>query len=168
VQVVNKPGASTQVGTTEFVKSRPDGYTLLLWAMPAAATIYLDPERQSAYARKDFVPLANAVVEPLALAVRADSPYKTLQEVIDDVAEIAGNTAYSYSNTIDDGASPIAGAKIYLFNNEDCTGTPKVYVTNDLGQFTVYTDTPGTYWIQIAASGMDTQTVEITTAAEGS
>ncbi len=83
VQVVNKPGASTQTGTTEFVKSKPDGYSLLLWAMPAASTIYLDPERKSTYARKDFQPLGNAVVEPLALAVQADSPYKTLKDFID-------------------------------------------------------------------------------------
>src|SRR3954462_13155550 len=46
VQVVNKPGASMQIGVTEVALAKPDGYTLLWSVLPTAASIYLDPERK--------------------------------------------------------------------------------------------------------------------------
>lgn len=83
VQVVNKPGAASQTGLTELAKSKPDGYTVGLTPLPTAYNTYLDPERKAAYGRKDLVQVANQVVDPEAIGVRADSPYKTLKDLLD-------------------------------------------------------------------------------------
>jgi tripartite-type tricarboxylate transporter receptor subunit TctC len=83
ISVVNKPGASTQIGVTQIATSKPDGYTIGFVSLPQVATIYLDPERKAVFQRKDLQPLAMHVVDPIVVAVRADSPHKTLQQLID-------------------------------------------------------------------------------------
>jgi tripartite-type tricarboxylate transporter receptor subunit TctC len=82
IQVVNKPGATSQVGMTELVRSKPDGYTISASPLPAVILTYLDPERKAIYTSKSFQPLANVIFPPLVLSVKADSPYKTLQDLV--------------------------------------------------------------------------------------
>lgn len=83
VQVVNKPGAAAQTGLTELAKSKPDGYTIGLSPLPTAYNTYLDPERKAAYGRRDLVQVANQVVDPQAIGVKADSPYKSLKDLLE-------------------------------------------------------------------------------------
>lgn len=83
VTVVNKAGAGSQVGITELAKSKPDGYTIGFTSLPPTLTIYLDPERQSAFGRKDLQTIGLHVVDTGALAVKADSPYKTVKDLVD-------------------------------------------------------------------------------------
>ena len=83
VQVVNKPGADTQIGLTEFVRARADGYTIVMTNLPTNFVSYLDPERRAIYGRKDLAQVANQVYDPQTLTVRADSPYKTLKDLVD-------------------------------------------------------------------------------------
>ncbi len=83
VQVVDKPGAGTQVGMTELTSAKPDGYTVLLGHFPGTVTTYLDPTRQTAYTRKSFVGIAFTCAEPFTLIVAKDSPYKKVQDVVD-------------------------------------------------------------------------------------
>lgn len=58
VVVVNKPGASTQVGMTQLMQAKPDGHTLGLLTLPGAMQAYLDPSRKAIYSRKDFTVVA--------------------------------------------------------------------------------------------------------------
>lgn len=83
VNVVNKGGAGSQVGLTEAAKAKPDGYTLGYANLPTAITIYGDPERKPAFGRKDIQPVAMHVLDPLAVAVKSDSPYKNMKELIE-------------------------------------------------------------------------------------
>ncbi|MHB0869358.1 MAG: Bug family tripartite tricarboxylate transporter substrate binding protein [Chloroflexota bacterium] len=83
IQIVNKVGASGQVGEMELIKSKPDGYTIGTTLVPGTITVYLDPERKAPYGRKDFQPLAIHVSEPGVIAVKGDSPYKTAKELIE-------------------------------------------------------------------------------------
>jgi tripartite-type tricarboxylate transporter receptor subunit TctC len=82
MQVVNKPGATSQVGMTELARSRPDGYTISASPLPAVIVTYLDPERKAIYTGKSFQPLANVIFPPVVLSVKADSPFKTLQDFV--------------------------------------------------------------------------------------
>ena len=83
VQVVNKPGAGTQVGMTELTSAKPDGYTILLGHFPGTVTTYLDPTRQTAYSRKNFTGIAFTCSEPFTFIVAKDSPHKSMKDVID-------------------------------------------------------------------------------------
>lgn len=83
VVVVPKPGAGTQVGITELVRSKPDGYTFAMVTFASTPFTYLDPERKASYGRKDLLPVANQVWDPVALAVVTESPYKSLRDLVD-------------------------------------------------------------------------------------
>jgi len=82
IQVVNKPGATSQVGMTELARAKADGYTISASPLPAVIVTYLDPERKAIYTGKSFQPLANVIFPPLTLSVKADSPYKTVQDLV--------------------------------------------------------------------------------------
>jgi tripartite-type tricarboxylate transporter receptor subunit TctC len=82
VQVVNKAGAGSQTGLTELTQAKPDGYTLSASPLPSAITTYLDPDRKSVYTAKSFQPVANLIFPPVVVNVRADSPYKTLDDLL--------------------------------------------------------------------------------------
>ncbi len=83
VQVVNKEGAAQQQGNTELAQSKPDGYTLGYPSVNPLIVQYLDPQRRAIYKRDSFQPIAAHVALPLMIAVRSDSPYKTVKDLID-------------------------------------------------------------------------------------
>lgn len=83
VVVVNKPGASGQIAYTALTQSKPDGYTIGNTNFPSSVVSYLDPARQATYTRKNFALLGLHVVDPTLFAVKSDSPYKTLKELVD-------------------------------------------------------------------------------------
>lgn len=83
VEVVNKPGASSQAAVTEVAKSKPDGYTIGQMNLPTGLTIYMDPDRQAAFGKKDLQPLAIVSRAPSTIIVKADSPYKNLKDLVD-------------------------------------------------------------------------------------
>jgi tripartite-type tricarboxylate transporter receptor subunit TctC len=81
VVVENKPGAGSTLAVEAAVHATPDGYTLLfgssssLVVAPSLYTVRYDSV-------KDLIPISMLGGGPLVLVVRADSPYKTLQELI--------------------------------------------------------------------------------------
>lgn len=83
VQVTNKAGASTQVGMTDLVNSKPDGYTLEMPSIPTTLVTYLDPERKASYSRKDFELVACVSADASTLSTKADGPFKALKDVVD-------------------------------------------------------------------------------------
>ncbi len=83
VTIVNKAGAASQIGLTEVALAKPDGYTLALMVIPPAINVYLNPDLKPQFNRESFVPIAVAAVDPMALSVKGDSPYKTTKELVD-------------------------------------------------------------------------------------
>lgn len=83
-QIINRPGAGTQVGIQEIASSRPDGYSFGVVSLPTAVTIPLDPARQAQFDHTSFEPIGNFVYDPGAIAVLADSPYRTLADMVED------------------------------------------------------------------------------------
>jgi tripartite-type tricarboxylate transporter receptor subunit TctC len=83
VQVVNRPGAGSQVAMTQLVRAKPDGYTLSYAVIPTVVTHYLDPTRGAIYTRASFQPIARHFSSPAVLAVRADGPYHTLKDLVE-------------------------------------------------------------------------------------
>lgn len=79
--VENKPGAGTRVGT-EFVARAPaDGYTVLYVAAPYATAEALYGQGLS-YQRDQLRPIAMAMHAPLFLIVNAQTPIKTVRDLV--------------------------------------------------------------------------------------
>ena len=91
IVVVNKGGAGGQVGWTDMARRKPDGYYLGYINLPATNTVILDPERKAIFGPDAFVPIINQVLDPGIIWVRADSPYKSLKDLV-DAARKAPNT----------------------------------------------------------------------------
>jgi tripartite-type tricarboxylate transporter receptor subunit TctC len=82
-QVVNRPGAGVQVGVQALADSPKDGYTFGMISLPTAITITLDASRKANFNKDSFAPIANFSYDAGAIAVLADSPYKTLGDLIE-------------------------------------------------------------------------------------
>jgi tripartite-type tricarboxylate transporter receptor subunit TctC len=99
VIIENKPGAGGGIGMGYVAKAKPDGYTLLL----ALSSISIIPEadkvigRPALYQLDQFVPIARLTADPTVLVVRADSPWKSLQEFIEDAKRRPGAITYGSS-----------------------------------------------------------------------
>jgi tripartite-type tricarboxylate transporter receptor subunit TctC len=91
IVVINKGGAGGQVGWTEMSRQKPDGYYIGFINLPALNTVITDKNRQAIFDTKSFTPIINQVLDPGAVWVKADSPYKTLKDVI-DAAKAKPNT----------------------------------------------------------------------------
>ncbi|HZN24332.1 MAG TPA: tripartite tricarboxylate transporter substrate binding protein [Burkholderiales bacterium] len=83
IVVVNKGGAGGQVGWTEMARQKPDGYYLGFINLPALNTIILDPDRKATFKEDAFIPVINQVLDPGIIWLKADSPYKTLKDLIE-------------------------------------------------------------------------------------
>ena len=80
--VDNKPGAGGNIGLEALAKSAPDGYT---FAMGQTANLAINPALYSKLAfdaLKDFAPIGLVSAQPLVLVVAADSPYRSLADVV--------------------------------------------------------------------------------------
>ncbi len=82
VRIANRPGAASQIAMTELATSEPDGYTLSYAVLPTVINHYLDPARDATYTLADFQPIAQHWVVPGMIAVAADGPYRTLDDLI--------------------------------------------------------------------------------------
>jgi len=83
VQVVDKPGAGSQVGLTELVNAKPDGYTIGFTNNPTTMGVYLTPDRKATFNKSSFAPIAGFVFDPEDVVVKAGGPYNTMKDLID-------------------------------------------------------------------------------------
>ena len=99
VVIETKAGAGGGIGMAYVAKARPDGYTLLM----ALSSISIIPEadkvtgRAPMYQLNQFVPIARFTADPTVLAVRAESPWKTLPEFVADARRRPGAISYGSS-----------------------------------------------------------------------
>ena len=97
VVVRNKPGAGGEIGYRSLSNSNPDGYTMGMITAPPI--LMLDMVRDSVGGDiSDFEVLASIQKDPVVLAVAADSPYQTLNELLEgasnaeaDIINVAGD-----------------------------------------------------------------------------
>jgi tripartite-type tricarboxylate transporter receptor subunit TctC len=99
VVVENKAGAGGGVGMAYAAKAPPDGYTVLmslssLTVLPEADVVL---GRQQMYALNSLRPIARFTADPTVLAVRADAPWKTVKDFIDDAKKRPGAINYGSS-----------------------------------------------------------------------
>ena len=102
VVVINKVGAGGQVGWTELSRSKPDGYTIGFIAPPTTNTVILNPERQAIFDENSFVPIINHVIDPGVIWVRAESPFKTFQDLVEAAKKAPGTIKASTTGILSD------------------------------------------------------------------
>ncbi len=96
VNVENRDGGGSLIGTQAVVRAAPDGYTLLIAANPMvivpsqSSTPPYDPD-------KDLMPVAKVAVIPLVLAVTPGLNIKTVKELINYAKANPGKLSYGSS-----------------------------------------------------------------------
>jgi tripartite-type tricarboxylate transporter receptor subunit TctC len=99
VAIINKAGAAGAVGNQSVATSKPDGYTLLM----ALVSVSVLPEvdklfgRAQNYTLDQLTGIARVNADPSMLVVRADAPWKTLKELVDDAKKRPGEIVFTSS-----------------------------------------------------------------------
>ena len=94
VVIVNKPGAGGAIGT-DFAYTRPaDGYTVVLSAETPAVFRVMGTSKLSFH---DFDALSMLSYSEKLIVVAAESPYQTMQDLVDDIKARPGKVRFSYT-----------------------------------------------------------------------
>ena len=99
VVIENKGGAGGGIGMGVAARAKPDGYTVLL----ALSSLTVIPEADALLGRSpmfllnELRPIARYTADPTVLAVRADAPWKTVKEFIEDARKRPGAINYGSS-----------------------------------------------------------------------
>jgi tripartite-type tricarboxylate transporter receptor subunit TctC len=99
VVIENKAGAGGGIGMGFVAKARPDGYTVVM----ALSSLTVIPEADALMGRaplfvlSDLRAIARYTADPTVLAVRADAPWKTVKDFVEDVGKRPGALNYGSS-----------------------------------------------------------------------
>lgn len=89
VVIVNKPGPGGALGASFVAKEKPDGYTILV-TQSGTLTSNFTLFKNLPYKRTDLVPLFKSIKIPCYFAVRADAPWKTFKDFMDEAKKNPG------------------------------------------------------------------------------
>jgi tripartite-type tricarboxylate transporter receptor subunit TctC len=101
VLVENKAGAGGGIGMAYVSKAPADGYTVLM----SLSSLTVIPEadvvlgRNQMFALNSLRPIARYTADPTVLAVRADSPWKTARDFVEDAKKRPGAINYGSSGS---------------------------------------------------------------------
>ena len=98
VVVENRPGAGGIIASQAVATSPPDGYTLIMVASGHATNPFLYPKIPYD-TFKDFTPISLLASSPNILLVRADSPFKTVADVIAAAKAKPGSLSFAHAGT---------------------------------------------------------------------
>ncbi|MFN7306731.1 MAG: Bug family tripartite tricarboxylate transporter substrate binding protein, partial [Acetobacteraceae bacterium] len=120
--VENRSGAGGNIGADIVAKAAPDGHTLLISAPPAFAinehlyrSMPFSPER-------DLIPVALVAQVPIVLMVPADSPARSLTELIAMARREPGRLTFGSSSI--GGTNHLAGELLKNLANIDIVHVP--------------------------------------------
>ncbi|MDF2999510.1 MAG: putative Bug-like extracytoplasmic solute binding receptor, family [Xanthobacteraceae bacterium] len=99
VVIENKPGATGMIASSYVARAKPDGYTLLGGSIATHSinqSLFPNIDYDSA---KGFEPITVLGTNPNVLVVPANSPYKTLADIIADAKANPGKLSYASTGT---------------------------------------------------------------------
>ena len=121
VVIENRPGAGGVVASQALAGSSPDGHTLIVVASGHATNPFLY-EKLPYDTFKDFTPITLLASSPNILLVKADSPFKTLADVIAQARAKPGSLAFGHAGN---GTSThLAGELLKSFAKIDINAIP--------------------------------------------
>ena len=101
VTVQNVTGGGGWVGWSKLAHAKPDGYTIGYLNVPNLYAGYLNPKMKRPESLDSFTPITNHVTDPCIWAVKTDSQYKSLKDLIEAARKAPGKisiTAHGYGN----------------------------------------------------------------------
>jgi len=111
VVVENRPGAGSIVAEEALVQAPPDGYTLIVVASGHALLAHFyDKLPYDTF--KDFTPIALIGSAPNMLLVRADSPFKSVGDVLAEARAKPGQLSYGHAGN---GTSPYLSGELFKY-----------------------------------------------------
>ena len=121
VVVENRPGAGGVIASQALATSAPDGYTLIMVASGHATNPFLYPKIPYD-TFKDFTPVSLLASSPNILLVRADSPFRTVADVIAAAQAKPGSLSFAHAGS---GTSThMAGELLKSLARIDLNGIP--------------------------------------------
>ncbi|RKR68370.1 tripartite-type tricarboxylate transporter receptor subunit TctC [Acidovorax sp. 94] len=120
VIIDNKPGAGTIIGTDTAAKSAPDGYTMVMATVAHVVNPSIQPKLPYSH-ETAFAPVMLVGVSPNVLVVRANSPYKSVKDIIAAAKASPGKLSFASQ-----GAGTSAHLAGELFKN--LTGTNLIHI----------------------------------------
>jgi tripartite-type tricarboxylate transporter receptor subunit TctC len=98
VLVDNRGGGGGAIGTVEAARAAPDGYTLLFVADPVI-TLHLVVKNVQFDLQRDFAAVTQVTTQPIAVAVHASLPVRSVQELIAYAKANPGKLSFAHSGT---------------------------------------------------------------------
>jgi tripartite-type tricarboxylate transporter receptor subunit TctC len=121
VIVETKGGAGSTLGTDMVAKAAPDGYTLLVTdnSFAVSSALYdklpYDPD-------KDIIKISTVAEAPAVLMVKADAPYKTLKELVDQAQKTPKQLTYGSGGQ--GSSAHLATELFFIQTNSELTHIP--------------------------------------------
>jgi len=97
--VDNKAGAGGNIGTEAISKAKPDGYTIGMGNFAPLAVNHALFKKLNFDPFNDLVPIMLIERGPLVLMVRAESPYKTVKDIVAAAKASPGKLSYASGGT---------------------------------------------------------------------
>ena len=98
VIVENKPGALANIATEYAARAAPDGYTVYIHSPSALAGTMAMLKNPPVDIRTDLNTVATTHKQGMLITVRADSPYKTLADLVEDQKAKGDRGTYAANN----------------------------------------------------------------------
>jgi tripartite-type tricarboxylate transporter receptor subunit TctC len=122
VVVENKTGANGLIGTLEVKKAPADGYTLLVTTLSHNVNAILMADKKPYDPLKDFSPISLVAFLPMVMVTRAESPYSSVQDVVQAAKARPGEI--SYASAGNGGSAHLAGALLATLTHTQMTHVP--------------------------------------------
>ncbi len=100
----NRPGAGSTLGPAAVARAKPDGYLVSQMTLPGLRLPFM--QRMAYDPRRDFTPIIHLTGYTFGIVVRAESPWKTWQEVVADARRNPGR--HRWGNTGANGTPHLA------------------------------------------------------------
>src|SRR5919199_1948424 len=91
----NRPGAGSTLGAAAVARAKPDGYLVAQMTLPALRLPFM--QRMPYDPRRDFTPIIHLTGYTFGVLVRADGPYRTWRDLVEDARRNPGK--HRWGNT---------------------------------------------------------------------
>lgn len=120
LQVVNKPGGGSVTAMAYVAEKKGETHMIAAFANTWVTAPMTSAEAKVSW--KDVTPIVRLVTEPALIAVKADSPYKTLKELMDAARKSPGKIKQS-------GGSPMSRDGVVRAMLQKATGAQWVFIS---------------------------------------